>query len=72
MESSFVGPDFSAELRRTRGPRQGVERNFETILDMAGITDFRLHELRNAIALLVHDERRRSLRVSEKSWTRSK
>jgi integrase len=36
--------------RGSKGERQRVEGSFETILEMAGITDFRFHDLRHTMA----------------------
>lgn len=36
--------------RGAKGERQRVEGSFETILEMAGITDFRFHDLRHTMA----------------------
>ena len=36
--------------RGAKGERQRVERSFETILRMAGISDFRFHDLRHTFA----------------------
>ena len=59
-------PELAAEFRRypavmgeerifppepaTKGERQRVDKSFETILTMAGISDFRFHDLRHSFA----------------------
>jgi integrase len=37
----------------TKGERQRVDKSFETILTMAGISDFRFHDLRHHADFLV-------------------
>jgi integrase len=45
-----------------------VDKGFETVLEKAKIGDFRFHDLRHYVRVLVHDERRRSLRVAKILW----
>src|SRR5471032_81311 len=76
-----MAPELASELRRfpavraeyrifppkagaTSG-RQRVEGSFEDLLERAGVKDSRFHEPPSPICVLVHDERRRSLRARQ-------
>jgi hypothetical protein len=52
--------------RGAKGERQRVEGSFETILRMAGISDFRFHDLRHRADILVMPTVSRELRVFAK------
>jgi integrase len=74
-------PELAGELRRyaavigedrifppepgARSGRQRVEGSFEDLLERAGIQDFRFSRPAPHLCVLVHDERRRSLRACQ-------
>ena len=51
--------------RGAKGERQRVERSFETMLELAGIQRFPFSRSPAHVRVLVHDERRRSVRTGQ-------